>query len=563
MNVLSLLLGMLGGLCMFLFGMKIMSDGLQKSAGERMRKVLNFMTGNRIAGVITGFLVTAGVQSSSAVSVIVVSFVSAGLLNLTQSIGVLFGANIGTTLTAWIVSLIGFKVSIDSFAVPAVGIGFILKVIKWKHRNFGDFLMGFGFLFLGLHYLSTGFNNIHAVFDFDAIGAFKDMGFTAILIGFGTGLVMTILINSSTAAVAIIMTMAFNEIITYEMAVGMILGANIGTTTDGLMASIGGTIEAKRAAFSHVFFNVIGSCWALPLLPLLLKLVDIMVPGDPMAVIEGGNQAIATHLAMLHTMFKVINTILFLPFVNQYAKMLTFLIRGKETEKKDLHYKFPYLSYAIVDSPELNILRVEKEIRDMAGVVSSMYARFSVFLRDLRELSDKESAVEKLCEEIKQKENYADEMRETLTGFLIDCTRVRISPRSEQLVSKLLRIIGDIEEMSDECYGISRLLERSVRKNRIFKKDEMDELVPYVDQVEEFLDLLQKRLGFSQGTEFTAHAIELEEKITKSRKKLQKLSRKRIEAGKDVQTELIFIDLVRRIERLGDYCFSITAGITS
>jgi len=568
---------------MFLFGMKVMSDGLQKSAGERMRKALHYMTSNRIIGVFTGFLVTAIVQSSSAVSVMVVSFVNAGLLSLIQSIGVLFGANIGTTLTAWIVSLIGFKISIDALAVPAIGIGFILKSINWKHKSIGEFLFGFGFLFLGLFYLSEGIGNVQ--FNAHAIEAFKDLGFTAVLIAFGTSFIMTLIINSSTAAVAMIIVMAGGNIITYEMAAGMILGANVGTTTDGILAAIGGTADAKRSALSHVLFNVILACWAIPMLIPVLKLVDVIVPGDPLAAIVYDNDgkvivnlAIGFHLAMLHTMFKVLNTILFLPFVKLYARFLTFLIRDKKVTQKEEHYKFEYLATAVADSPELNIMRAEKEISNMAGIVSLMYSRFCKVLLSLREENGKaQENADTLCEELKKKEEYIDEMRDTLSSFLIECTPRKPSPRapakfsrisasinaklhqrSENRISYLLHVIVTLESMSDECYGISLLLGKSISKERFFKDKEMSELVPYVGLVGEFLNLLENQLGRTPSEDYQAKAKELEDNIDKSRKKLQKIGRKRLEAGKNVKTELLFIELVRRIEKLGDYCFEIT-----
>jgi len=550
---------------MFMYGMKLMSDGLQKSAGERMRKAVNFMTSNRFVGVFTGFMVTAIIQSSSAVSVMVVSFVTAGLLSLTQSIGVLFGANIGTTLTAWIVSLIGFKISIDSLAIPAIGIGFILKAVNWKHKSIGEFLLGFGFLFLGLFYLSDGVGKIE--FNAHAIEAFKNLGFTAVLIAFGTSFIMTLIINSSTAAVAMIIVMAGNNIITYEMAAGMILGANIGTTTDGILASIGGTADAKRSALSHVLFNVILACWAIPLLMPVLKLVDIMVPGNPLVIAYSAdgklidNPAIGFHLAMLHTMFKVLNTILFLPFINQYAKLLTFLIRDKKRkEENDSHYKFAYITTAVADSPELNIIRVENEIKKMSGIVSLMYSRFCAVLRNMREGGDYDKEnVTALCAELLQKENYIDEMREILSTFLIECsTQVKQNTQSEKRISYLIQIIAAIESMSDECYAISRLLEKSVSKDCVFKEKEMKKLIPYVGMVEEFLALLENQLGRATSQEQKARAAALEESIDRNRKKLHKLGRKRIEAGGDVKAELLFIDLVRRVEKLGDYCFEIS-----
>jgi phosphate:Na+ symporter len=566
MGVLSLLLNMTGGLCMFLFGMKIMSDGLQKSAGDKMRKALNFMTGNRFAGMLTGLTVTSIIQSSSAVSVIIISFVNAGLITLTQSIGVIFGANIGTTMTGWIVSVFGFNLSISSLALPAVGIGFILSLLKWKYKSLGDFLVGFGLLFLGLHYLADGMGGISKAINFDAIAMFKDMGYLAILIGYGTGLLMTVLIHSSSASVAIIMTMAFNGIVTYEMAAGMVLGANLGTTIDGVLAAIAGNTAAKRAALVHVLFNAFGVIWALPLLMPILRLVDFVIPGNPVIASTGGlvteNIAVTTHLAGLHTIYNIISTILFLPFVKQFARFVSFLIRGKENEEISEHYNFEHLSAVITESPELNILRVEKEISDMAGIVSFMYSRFCTVLRGLREGGkNNEEDAANLCAELLVKEEYIDEMREALSGFLIECSGMKLNARSEFRVSNLLRVIVALEEMSDECYSISRLLEKSVRKNNIFNANEMEDLIPYVGQVEEFLALLEKQLGGAPTEEQKTRAAALEDGIDKNRKKLHRLGRKRIEAGGNVKAELLFIDLVRRIEKLGDYCFEISGPL--
>ncbi|MCL2600471.1 MAG: Na/Pi cotransporter family protein [Treponema sp.] len=570
--MLQLVLNMVGGLCMLLFGMKIMSEGLQKSAGERMRRALNFMTGNRIAGVFTGFMVTSIIQSSTAVSVLVVSFVNVGLLSLTQSIGVLFGTNIGTTLTAWIISLVGFRISFSGLALPAIGIGFVLSVLKWKHRNIGDFLMGFGFLFLGLGFLTEGMGTDTArnLLNFEAIGALGESRYRGVLIGAGVGLVMTAVINSSTASVALIMALAFQGIVTFEMAAGMIMGAQIGTTPNAVLVSLAGNANAKRAALVHVMFNIIGVAWALPMLFLLLNLVGMILPGDPWAGIlygeageQIGNYAIPLHIAGLHTTFNIINTFLFLPFVNQYAKLICLILPDKKTPEKSGPYKFAYISAGRTNSPELNILRAEKEISDMARIVSFMYSRFRTALHGLRETGGKEreAAVVALCEELLQKEQYVDDMLEVLSGFLAKCSRVKLSRRSEARIAGLLRVISNLEEMSDECYSISRILEKSVRKNCVFKSREMDELIPYVDMVEEFLRLLEDRLGGSSTPEQKARAAELETHIDKTRNKLHKMGRKRIEAGSNVRTELLFIDLVRRIEKLGDYCFGISEVI--
>jgi phosphate:Na+ symporter len=570
---------MVGGLCMFLFGMKVMSDGLQKSAGNRMRKTLNFMTGNRFIGVITGFIATAIIQSSTAFTVIIVSFVNVGLLTLIQSIGVIFGTNIGTTLTGWIISIIGFKINIDSLALPAIGIGFIISIIKWKYRGVGDFLLGFGFLFLGLHFLTSGMANVNDVIDFDAIGALRYNRALAIMIGAGIGFIMTIIINSSTASITLIMALAFQNIITFEMAAGMVIGSNLGTPLNAVLVSLAGNINAKRAALVHVMFNIIGVAWALPMLIPLLNIVNIILPGDPWAVVPF-NEAIPIHIAGLHTVFNIINTLLFLPFVNQYARLICFMLPDRKTEEKvkEEKYKFEYLFTGNADSPELNIMRAEKEIRDMAGIVSFMYSRFTAVLRSLHEKEgNHEENTSALCAELLKKEEYIDEMRDVLSGFLIECNvkevssprlgtvgsklaalNLKLPPRSETRISSLLRVVVALEEMSDECYSISRLLERSVRKKCVFKAKEIDELIPYVAHVEEFLALLENQLGRSLSAEQKKRAAELEKNIDKSRKKLHRLGRKRIEAGGNVKAELLFIDLVRRIERLGDYCFEIS-----
>jgi phosphate:Na+ symporter len=553
MTIVSLLLRMIGGLCLFLFGMKVMSDGIQQSAGDRMRKTLNFMTGNRFVGVLTGFVVTSVIQSSSAATVMIVAFVNAGLLTLTQSIGVIMGANIGTTITAWIVSLLGFSIKISNMALPAIGIGFILSVIKWKYKSLGDLLLGFGFLFLGLDYLTQTMSSVANNYDFNAIATLSHLGFLSTMVGVGVGLVMTLLIHSSSAATAIILTMAYNGVVGYEMAAGMILGANIGTTIDAALAAIGARTAAKRAALVHVLFNIVGILWALPLLKPLLILVHIIAPGNPVA----HDPAITIHLAMLHTVFNVLNTALFLPFVKPYAQLVSLIVREDKSKEEGGHYQFTYITGGITDTPVLNILRAEKEIRDMAGVASSMYARFSAVLRSLYETGDKNEAVTRLCEELKQKEEYTDEMREILSSFLIECSREQINLRSEQRIFRLLRVIGYIEEMSDECYSISRLLEKSVRKDYVFKNEEMDVLIPYVNRIEDFLGMLKEQSMRGSKIASAVHIAKLKTNISSSRKKLQKLGRKRIEAGENVKTELMFIDLVRRIEKLGDYCVDI------
>jgi phosphate:Na+ symporter len=340
------------------------------------------------------------------------------------------------------------------------------------------------------------------------------------------------------------------------MAAAMILGANVGTTIDAALAAIGTKTAAKRAALVHVLFNLIGAVWAILLLKPLLALVELVSPG---AIVPGmvQNALIPAHLAMFHTVFNMVNTLLFFPFVKPFAALVSFLVKDDKPGVVPEHYRLVYKSGSIQNTPELNIIQAEKEVRDMAGIASSMYARVSEALKTFKETESREEAVSVLVGEMKAREEYADEMRESLTAFLIECTREQLNPRSERRVSQLLRIIADLEDMTDDCYSVGLLLNRSVRKNHIFKEKEMAALTPYLGLVEEFLTLVREHLGKHLSPEETEHAKSLEEKIDASRNRLRKLGRKRIEAGEDVKTELLFIDLVRRIEKLGDYCFDI------
>jgi phosphate:Na+ symporter len=551
MEILAILFRIAGSLGLFLYGMKVMGDGIQEGAGDRLQRTLGFMTGSRISAITTGFIVTAIIQSSSATTVMVVSFVNAGILTLTQAIGVIMGANIGTTVTAWIVSLIGFTLDISNLALPAVGAGFLMRTIKWKYQGAGNAVMGFGLLFLGLEFLTKSMPEINP----DSLGFLQSMdsaGFLRILACAGIGLVVTLIVHSSSASTAIILTMAYKGIIDFDASAAMILGANIGTTIDALLASIGTKTSAKRAALVHVLFNVIGAIAALIFFNPLVTFVKFISPGESHALIT-------TQLAMFHTTFNVLNTVLFFPFVKQFAALVSFLIKDSEKtgEKAENIYQFSYLSGSIHDTPELSILRAKNEIRDMAAMVFLMYQKLRNSLQNLNLES-----TDALVADLRSKEDYADQMREALTSYLMECARRQLSRRSEYNVSLLMRIIADLEDMTDSCYSVSLLLERSVRKNQIFKQKEMEALDPYMGLVEEFLTFVKDHLGGKLNGNQSLYAKEIEEKIDMSRNKLRKLGRKRIEEGADVKTELLFIDLVRRIEKLGDYCYSISNSMS-
>jgi phosphate:Na+ symporter len=361
--------------------------------------------------------------------------------------------------------------------------------------------------------------------------------------------------HSSAATITMTITLAYRGIVNFEIAAAMILGANIGTTIDAILAAIGTKTAAKRTALVHVLFNVVGTIIALIFFRPLLRLVDLLVPGSPQGV------GIATHLAMFHSVFNIMCTLLFLPVTPQFAALVSFLIKDKEGEKQGLpmHYRLEY-QYSTRSTPELNIIRAEKEIQDMADLASTMFAGVSKTFDAFRDEGDKGPVVESLVEDLRAKEAYADDMRVELTSFLLECTRQHLSRQSETKVRRLLRIISDLEDMTDDCFSVGLLLDRSVKKNLIFKKKEMEALIPYVAQVEDFLAFVKAHVGGGITGEQADFAEKLENTVDRSRDKLRKLGRKRIEAGEDVKTELLFIDVVRRIEKVGDYCYNI-AGV--
>jgi phosphate:Na+ symporter len=335
-----------------------------------------------------------------------------------------------------------------------------------------------------------------------------------------------------------------------------VLFRSIGTTIDAVMAAIGARTAAKRTALVHILFNVFGSVIAIIFFKPLLALVDFIVPGEELGI------GITVHLAMFHTIFNLLGTVVFLPFVNQFASLVSFLIKDRDVPEGPRVYKLAYTSGAFQHAPELNIIRAEKEVRDMAGIASSMYAQVSTALGSLRTAEDKATAADALVEEMQAQEDFADQMREELTRFLIECTRQQLSHQLDRQVSHLLRVIANLEDITDDCYSISRILERSAKKNLIFKEQELETLAPIISLGEDFLSFVRESLGKTLTAEQAAYAEDMENRINKFRDKLRKQGRKRIEAGEDVKTELLFIDLVRRIENLGDYCYNISEALS-
>ena len=547
MRIVTVIFQLAGSLALLIYGMKMLGEGIQKSAGNSLHRFLTVMTSNRFAAVFTGCFITMIIQSSGATTVMVVSFVNAGLITLQQSVGVIFGANIGTTVTAWIVALFSFQFNIAAAAIPVFGVGYLIKYVrKIKKESAGEALMGFGLLFLGLDFLSAlspGADNAAV------LNVFQNNGTVSILLGMLGGLLITAIIHSSSAATAVILTLCRNGVLHWEFAAAMVLGCNIGSTIDAVLASMGTKANARRAALVHVLFNVAGSILAFIFFRPLLALVDFITPGTVM-------QTLPSHVAMLHTLFNVLSTLLFLPFTSQIALLTEKLIKTEPNEIPG-EYRLDFISSGIKESVEPHIIRAEKEISDMIMLAIAMFARIREGFSDRTE-----RFISQQMEFIEEREEYADQMQEQLSLYLYKCTELPVTERQRNNLAAMLHIVDEIENITDDCCSIAIHLKRSIEKNMQFDKADMDALQPYVDLVEQLLNFVNAHINRPLSPEEMAQAAETENKIDSFRKELKKVARKRLEEGADVKAELLYIDLVRNIEKIGDRAYSISEALT-
>lgn len=538
-NAMLLLFGSLGFL---LYGMRLMSDGVQKSAGEKLQRALSMMTGNSFVGILTGLFITMIIQSSGATTVMVVSFINAGLLTLAQSVGVIFGANIGTTITAWIVSLFGFNFKISTFAVPIFGIGFFMTILKdSRSKNIGEAVMGFGLLFMGLSGLSD-------VFSFDAskltfISEVQSLGILSLLIGVVIGTVITALMHSSSAFTAIIITMAYKNIITWEMACAMTLGSNIGSTIDAIMAAFGTNADARRSAVIHVLFNVIGTVLALIFFTPFISFVVWLTPSSNIAI----------QISMLHTVFKTLNTVILLPLSKHLIALSKMIIKDDgEKNLKTYHLEFTDSAF-VKESAAMHIIRLEKEIADMTDVATNMFDRLQIGI-----MKRNQDFIAEHLERLADEEDYCDQMHEQLSKYIINCQHLPITEVQRNNLSIMVSVVDELEGMTDQVYCAGMLLEKSIEKKMKIVQEDMERLVPYVELARQFLQFIRININKHLNSDKLEMAQELEDQIDYYRKNLKKIARKRLESGADVKAELLYIDLVRQIEKIGDHAFSIS-----
>ncbi|MFW5684274.1 MAG: Na/Pi cotransporter family protein [Spirochaetota bacterium] len=554
MSTLIRTLDLVGGLGIFLIGMRWMSDGIQRRAGHRFKAILHTMTNNRFAGILTGLGVTSVIQSSSATTVLLVSLVNAGLVSLHQSIGVVMGANTGTTLTAWIVSLVGFRFRITAFALPAIAIALPLYFGKnQKLREVADILIGFGLLFLGLHLMKESVPDIGANPDALAfLQNWSDMGFWSVLIFIVAGALLTVVVQSSSAAMTITITMAFRGWISFPVAAAIVLGENIGTTITAYLASLPMGSAARRTARAHMLFNVFGVLWMLAVFYPFTSLVDRLMPGsvtDP--------DAIPLHLSLFHTMFNVTNTLLLVPFVGVIAKIVEHLVPDRRRVVSTGGYRLALVSPNLPDALESNLVTVRGELARMSERAVEM-------LREVMDASREPGLLDGVRDRLEATEQLVDDMQEVITEFLTAAMRQAASDDQARSIQAAQRITHEIESIADACFSIGILLDRLHRKGRRIHADGDQELYAYTRQVMEFLTYNSSLLEQRTVARDLSAAEEMEEGIDTVRRRLRKRSRKSIERDEaaDVRGELIFIDIVRHLEHIGDNSLNVSEAVT-
>ncbi len=554
MKTIVIFFQIVGSLGLFLFGIKLLSEGLQKSAGDKMKAILKLMTKNRFISIMTGLLITIIIQSSSATTVMVVSFVNAGLMGLTQAIGVILGANIGTTFTGWLVALLGFKVDITSLAL--VSIAFAAPMMfskKNKTRDAADILLGFGVLFLGLNFMSHSIPDITGnieVLEFLATFNSDTLWMNMLCILLGT--LVTIVVQSSSAAMAMTLTMAYNGWLGVTASAALILGSNIGTTITAYLASIGTSTTAKRAAWAHIFFNVVGSVIALILFHPLLKLVNYITPGD-IYTLEGATLStqLPLFLAMFHSVFNIMNTIIFFPFVRQYAHFIERLVPAK-AEYDEGTYHFKYIGGVFIDSPEIYMLAIRDEIKRMANLACNMLTRYRGMF------NNRGADIESDALAMKKDEDYADQMQEQLSDFCVHLLQDSQTPTNASSLNCLIRVMDELESVTDSCYNLTILSQRRYNQGWTFDEATDKDLREYQSLVQEFLDYVRDRMDRTLTKAEMQKANEFEEQINNQRNRLSLMVQERLSDGKaDVRVELLILEKIRHLEHIGDYCTNI------
>ena len=560
---------LLGALGMFLYGMNLMSSGLQKAAGDKLRAFLSAMTSNPAKGVLTGLGVTTVIQSSSATTVMVVSFVNAGLLTLAQAISVIMGANIGTTVTAWLVAWLGFKADISILAVPMMLFGFLFSNSKKNQRqNIGELIVGFSLLFLGLSFMKNSVPDLREtpqVLEFVTTWASHGFGSVLLFLAFGT--VLTLVLQSSSATMAITLIMLSMGWIPFHMACAMVLGENIGTTiTANIAASVGNT-QAKRAAMSHTIFNVFGVIWALilfkPFTALVGKIIELFGLPNPaaegFAVVEGSadsSTAALYGLSMLHTLFNTINTLILIWFIKLIEKAVVWIIKPKNQDKEPFRLK--YISAGPLATPELAAEQAFDEIIHFAQISRNGlgYAKQAI--------SADAKHFDELREKLVKYEEISDRIEYEIAAFLNGVSAGDISEATSMKIKAMYKIIGELESLGDSGEAISRMLSRRNEHKKTFSAETIDNINLMLEKVDSAYEVMIANLNAAhEGTlSSIANAYHAEEQINVLRNELREAEIEALEDNdKNYQTSVYYIDIINELEHMGDYMINISQSL--
>ena len=587
---------LIGSVGLFLYGMKVMSEGLQKAAGDRLRNILSAMTRNRFTGTITGFAITALIQSSSASTVMVVSFVNAGLMTLAQSMAVIFGANVGTTFTAWVIALFGFKVNISAFILPLIGLAVpLLFSKKGRTKSIGEFLVGFSFLFMGLDMISLYVPDLQSNPEmFAFLKEYATMGISSILIFLAVGIVLTMVIQSSAATFAITLIMCTKGWITFDLACAMVLGSNIGTTITPILASMSGNVAAKRTAMGHLLFNLLGTVWCIcifiPFCDFNAWLTDTIGAGNPNALynfvngLEQSDPELYNHLfdnslpaghevmakiatmqlsvsfglSIFHTVFNLVNLSIMIWLTNFYVKTVERLIPAKH--KEDEEFALKYISGGLLSSAELNIAQAEKEM----AVYAERVGRMLDMAQTLVHTKERSEEFDKLYSRLDKYEDISDRMEIEIANFLNLTAEGRLSNQSKLHVAAMLNIVSEIESIADACLGVGKILLRKQQSHAEFNKEiyeNIDTMFAYVHEAMTMMIALLKNVENTTDHQLNT-SYNKEREINNVRNTLRSANVDNInEKHYEYQAGIYYMDIISDLERTGDYIINVVDTI--
>ncbi|PLX04055.1 MAG: Na/Pi cotransporter [Marinilabiliales bacterium] len=552
------LLKLIGSLVFFLFGMKLMSEGLQKVAGDKMRNILAAMTSNRIKGVFTGFLITSVIQSSSATTVMLVSFVNAGLITLLESIGVIMGANIGTTVTAWIISLLGFKVSISALSLPIIGLGFPLVFSKKnKRKSWGEFMVGFAIIFMGLDFLKASvpdIKNSPEILEF--LSGYTEMGYVSIFIFLLIGTILTIVVQSSSATMALTLVMCSNGWIPFEMAAAMVLGENIGTTITANIAAAVANRSAKRTARAHLIFNLFGVIWMLLLFKFFLHGIDWFVRNyigeqSPFESVA----AIPISLSIFHSSFNILNTLVMVWFARFIQRVVEKLVPVKEDDDED--FSLSFISTGMLSTSELSLLQARKEIALYGKRAKKMFINVQKLFN---EVNDKK--FEKKFEKILQQEENMDKIEIEIAHYLTKIQQGEISSDTSRRIRAMLKVIDDMESMGDTCHAMAKAVQRKREQKLWFPQDLRNNVNEIFEMVIKSLDIMLANLDLDYKNADLSPALELETEINELRNKFRDEHIEKFKRGEyKYLAGVVYMDLVTHAEYMGDFVINVSEAV--